>query len=295
MSRNSSSDLQIDFMFVGVPRSATTWFYKVLQEHPEVCVPKKKEFMPFDTDGNIRDSLVDQFLGCNKKKKGMFPISFFIEKGSADVIKKNFPNTKIIFCIRNPIERAYSHYQYLNKKGSLKTDTFEQAINDSLNINGFLKYGFYAKALERYIKVFEKNLLVIQYSDFKKNPKHILEITCKFIGITKPFKSKYISYYINQSNNRFYKTHVISKFTQFIYKKSSTYQQSIFGRRIVSFVKSIGGVYILDWIISQHKVPMSKNEKTSRGIKIETTIFLEKYYYSDIVKTKEIINRNIVL
>jgi hypothetical protein len=95
------------------------------------------------------------------------------DKETANRIKNILPDVKIIVLLRNPIDRAYSHYHMeLKKKREVNTD-FETAISKEIEFlqqgrsdyenaeTSYLIRGLYAYQLERYYHFFGKKQVMI--------------------------------------------------------------------------------------------------------------------------------------
>ena len=107
---------------------------------------------------------------------GEASVSYLFYDNVAEDIKKYNPNAKIIIMLRNPIERAFSHY-LMDYRLGLISDSFENIIakkskhkNAHLFYQQYIELGKYTKQIQRYLDFFEKeNILFIDYDDFKKN------------------------------------------------------------------------------------------------------------------------------
>ncbi|NDE33365.1 MAG: sulfotransferase [Gammaproteobacteria bacterium] len=87
---------------------------------------------------------------------------------AAALIQASHPNAKLIAVIRDPIQRALSHYR-MEKRDALIPDTFEEAIREelsdresgTLSRHGLLESGLYGEGLHRFLNYFPKNQLLI--------------------------------------------------------------------------------------------------------------------------------------
>jgi hypothetical protein len=99
------------------------------------------------------------------------------------LIHKHFPNVKIIACLRNPAERAYSDYRYNiqeNGRFTLYKD-FEDVLK---NDKDFVKRGFYFKQLKEYFELFPRgNILILFYEDLKRDPVEFIHGIYKFLDL----------------------------------------------------------------------------------------------------------------
>lgn len=101
-------------------------------------------------------------------------------------IKKLNPNLKIIFLMRNPIERAWSAFLMKVKQENLNYDNM--AISDIINIlssKGIIARGDYLTILKNWSSVFPKNQVYIDYYDnIKDNPKIVLSKIFRYLDVS---------------------------------------------------------------------------------------------------------------
>jgi len=114
-----NEDFKVDFIGIGAARRGTTWIYECLKEHPQICVSKIKEVRFFSDQRTYRKGMKyyqSFFNHCsgNKIKGEISPAYLWGKNGEnvASLIKKHFPGVKIFAVLRDPAERAYSHYHY---------------------------------------------------------------------------------------------------------------------------------------------------------------------------------------
>jgi len=207
-----------DFLIIGFPKCGTTSLYEYLIQHPDIYPPIGKEIDYFDR----------LYSRKNNWYKVKFPTAFqknFIEKilkrhfltGEATPryifhphaihrIKKTIPNSKFIVLLRNPIERAFSHYN-MNVKNGYEYQSFENAVkNEQKRIQGryekmsndpnfyswdydlfaYLEQGIYVEKLKRWMHVFPKEqFLIIQSEEFLENPPKIYYKALQFLNLGK--------------------------------------------------------------------------------------------------------------
>lgn len=165
-----------DFFIIGAAKSGTTTLFDMIVSHPDVCgIPdvKTKEPWYFGTS-----SLSLKWYRC------LFPIrkngklacdasTSLLPSLLAPVqISYVLPNTKFIAILRDPVNRALSHYEYDRRRGINVPTSFERAIelehthkeNDVSTVPQFFTYkwwGHYAEQLERWFSVFDRNQFLI--------------------------------------------------------------------------------------------------------------------------------------
>lgn len=121
------------FFVVGAQKAGTTALHHYLARHPDIFLPTVKETHFFD-DGHGEYRLgVEHYLDTYFRADAPRAIAgevdpeylFFPE--AAARIAGHFPDAKLIFVLRDPVARAYSHYQMTLSRGYERLD-FAQAI-----------------------------------------------------------------------------------------------------------------------------------------------------------------------
>lgn len=119
------------------------------------------------------------------------PLYLYSESASRN-IASTIPDVKIIAMLRNPVDRAYSHYSMMRRDGREPETNFLAALEmESGRIKAgwewgwhYASVGFYGQQLQRYLRLFpRKNLLVLLYDDFCIDPKGVLTQICEFLRI----------------------------------------------------------------------------------------------------------------
>ncbi|OGD67250.1 hypothetical protein A2442_00560 [Candidatus Campbellbacteria bacterium RIFOXYC2_FULL_35_25] len=193
-----NKNFKIDFLGVGTIRGGTTWVHECLKEHPQVCVPTPKETHFFNDSYKYQKGLTyySSFFKSKKcKVRGEINPGYLNNPMIAEKIKKNFPNIKILIFLRNPIERAWSHFLKHKNKGCNQIEKFEEILKKE---NIYINTGFYYKNIKKYIELFGKEkVLILIYEDLEKNPEKFIESIYSFIGVDKTFKPKVLSRKVN--------------------------------------------------------------------------------------------------
>ena len=191
-------DIWPNFFIVGAPRAGTTTLYDFLKRTKGVCMSSKKEPHYFS---NINPSFLYPIPIRNKKKYlSLFKISgkdkaigeastsYLVDPESACLIHKTISNAKIIIILRNPVERAFSHYLLRISGG--KVFSFSEAIKESLSSNAnyyqsiITKGSLYFEAVKRYYDIFGENQVkILIFEEFIKNTKNIVKDVLDFLGI----------------------------------------------------------------------------------------------------------------
>ncbi|MGH7814721.1 MAG: sulfotransferase [Candidatus Binataceae bacterium] len=172
--REAAGERWPDFFIVGAQNSATTSLYWHLRQHPQVFMPALKEPHHFSqlappnqlrflvTQVHSRSEYLKLFVpGRNTKTMGEASTSYLWEPGTAQRIHRENPNARIIAVLRDPVERAYSHYQMDRREGwqdrpfleALQAD--HAAPRKGYGISRlYVELGLYYEQIKRYLDLF---------------------------------------------------------------------------------------------------------------------------------------------
>src|SRR5688572_14326389 len=108
-----------DFLIVGAMRSGTTSLHKYLQAHPDVFVASGKEVHFFDRRyGRGLDWYRSRFAGVTTERVvGEATPAYMYDENAIARIAHDLPDARLIVVLRNPVDRAYSHYWRNRSRG----------------------------------------------------------------------------------------------------------------------------------------------------------------------------------
>ena len=125
---------RIDFIIAGTQKGGTTALYEYFRLHQNICMADKKELHFFDEDRyfekkNPNYSKYHRYFSPNEHSQIIgeaTPIYMYWNK-SIERIHVYNPKIKLIIILRNPIDRAFSHWNMERDKGR-ESRTFLKAI-----------------------------------------------------------------------------------------------------------------------------------------------------------------------
>ncbi len=191
----------IDFIGIGVPRAGTTWLAQCLLEHPEICFSEPKETNFFNRYAGY--SYAHHFKHCPVKSvKGEFTPLYYLDESIGQVIVELFPKIKLIVCLRDPAERAISHYVYdKNRFGNRRS--FQEVMDEKNNF--YIDSGFYYKHLKKFLDNFSRDQVFFVFQEeIKQNPKKIVVDLFSFLGVDKSFSPPSLGKDINLTSKSSY-------------------------------------------------------------------------------------------
>lgn len=177
-------------------RCGTTSLVRCLDHHPEVYVATPKEIHFFDKNFHRGVPWYSRhFTGArNHRAIGeATPLYMFDERVPARMASV-LPTVKLVAILRNPVDRAYSHYWQKRAYGSETLD-FADAIgaepertgsgNEThRRLHSYLARGRYLEQLRRYCEVYPRDsLLVCLFEEFRDTPSNTLSRVCRFLGV----------------------------------------------------------------------------------------------------------------
>jgi len=202
---------EVDFFVIGAARAGTTSLYNYLGQHPDIFLPLVKECNYFSRvesmikevyrdpkEGQeyhmriIRSYEVYKRLFKNARpgqSKGEVSPSYLFDIQTAQRIKAHNPKSRIVVSLRNPVERAYSHFQMHNATGYEPCDDFMQALNAPKNPiwgggNIYLEASRYYPQLKPYYDLFPREQIhVMVYEEWIQNPQTALKEVFGFLGL----------------------------------------------------------------------------------------------------------------
>lgn len=205
----------LDYLIIGTQKGGTTSLNYYLSEHPNIMSSMIKE-MPFWSNQ------IDRGLEWYFSHFPPIPPNYHCLVGEATPINFNspevaenlvkfFPNVKLILLLRNPIDRAVSHYyHWLSLKWELssfdeviqreidqlqdQTIDFWAKLNDS-TFQGYLAKGLYIYFIEKWIKIFPREqFLILSSEEFYANPDQGTTKVLNFLGLPEYHLSSYHQY-----------------------------------------------------------------------------------------------------
>ena len=281
---------KVDFFIVGAPKAGTTSLYHYLNEHSEIEMSSQKE-PDFFSDQSLqkkklyydknRIDTLEKYNSLFEREdvilRGDSSVSYlFYEDVPHKIITYN-PDAKIIIMLRNPIDRAFSHY-LMDYSLGLISESFETIIqkqskhkNANLFYQQYVQVSEYSKQIKRYLEVFSKdNIHFIDYEDFKNDTSDVVNSVFLFLGVNDDFQP-----YLKKKYNTY--TAPKNSLIRYVYS-------------FVAFRKMVAN------ILSKNLTKTIRNLFFTSGKKHNlpelTRNFLKKHFESDVRELSELLNKD---
>lgn len=207
-----------NFICVGAQKGGTTTLYNVLNKHDDIYMPKKKELHFFDhKEMEPIEKLEDHFRNSKTKQvRGeVTPYYMFHESGIKN-IHSVVPNAKIIILLRDPVERAISHYWHAVSKGFETLNIIQALKQENTRLktgkrtyhqrNSYATRSKYMHQIKRVSQFFEKNhILILKSEDLFAGKKEEWNRIYRHIGV----ESKRLG--VEVSNSRTKRTNITNQ------------------------------------------------------------------------------------
>jgi hypothetical protein len=192
-----------NFLIAGGVATGTSFLSAVLAKHPEIYLPRiqrpEPNFFHYSWKYNKGiDWYLDQWFhevenqqAIGERSSLLLPSDF-----AAKRLKASIPNIKLIFCLRNPIERTWGNYRFSVLEG-LEDLSFEKALDceikriseasgkwGEVQPNAYTWRSKYSKHLKKYIELFgRENILLIKSEEMGKSPHEHVKKVCEFLNV----------------------------------------------------------------------------------------------------------------
>lgn len=187
------------FICIGAQKAGTTWLHAMLKMHPDISLPSEKELHYWNRSRHRRaERLPDYLAKFQDTKPGgdITPAYALVPVGVIREIRRLNPGVRIIYIIRNPIDRAWSMARS-GLKSSNRRFTRDLVSTLQGRPPGSKKWfiahfhsaaskarGRYALTIQRWTSVFpEDQLLLLRYEDITRDPEGLLRRCCLHIGV----------------------------------------------------------------------------------------------------------------
>ncbi len=307
-------EMKPNFFVVGAAKSGTTSVYNYIKPHPDVYLSPIKEPNFFSTDIDIEkfsktykkeiEVDLDKFFQSgmkdeihltfirdkenylklfskvkNEKVIGEFSTSYLYSKEAAKNIKEFNPNAKIMMILRNPIERAFSHY-LMDLKIGYTNLSFMEALRQDIESHEkgwgithlYIEIGMYYEQVKRYLDNFDQSQIKIYLFDDLKNTGKFLNDLYEFLDLDK-------SLYFPDPSKRYNKG------------KAPKYKNLFYYSTQLGIVKLLRGI-LPNSLKSKAKKVLFSEQNIPKMTKEEKE-FLKEIFKEDIQNLSKLINRDL--
>jgi hypothetical protein len=195
---------KVAFLIAGTQKGGTSALASYLSEHPVIGMSKTKEVHFFDNDEYFAGGEVDyvryhaNFVATDRKRlHGEATPSYMYWEPAPLRVQNYNPAMKWIMLLRNPVTRAYSHWNWnrVHRRGRLDPLPFEQAIEAEAKRRdkalpsqdrrfSYVDRGFYSQQIRRIWRHFPvEQTLILRSDELQNSPQAALAQVTDFLGV----------------------------------------------------------------------------------------------------------------
>jgi hypothetical protein len=208
-------------LIIGAQRSGTTSLFNYLAQHPDVLPPLGKEIHYFDL----------HYARGVRWYRGRFPFSHRLRGGALTIDASPYylahplaperaaqllPEVKLVAVLRNPVDRAFSHYQHEVRDGRESLSFAEAIDREPARLAGeeerlrhepgyysyhhhrysYTRRGLYLQQLARWVQQYPRSrLLVLQSERLFREPAAVSAALYDFLGLRPHGLDQYTAFY----------------------------------------------------------------------------------------------------
>ena len=204
---NTDSKPVVDFLLIGATKAGTESIYDYFRRHTKGVAVRDKQQHYF-----CRGLFGPNYIGLEKEiaslseyqhlmptvnsgvKIGDFDCATLHGPNAPELVRQANPQAKVMVILRNPIERAYSHY-WMDVRECLESRPFLQAVQEdykkyaagSKEYCPLVRLGFYTEQIKAFKQSMgDGNVRVWLYDDYCEKPAVVLQEMAEFIGVALP-------------------------------------------------------------------------------------------------------------
>ena len=189
---------RLEFILAGAQKSGTTALHYFLSRHPNITMGDQQEIHFFDNDALFVSEVDYEELHKHYPLLGPSTIagdctpSYIYHKPAAERIWKYNPKAKLLILLRNPVDRAFAHWNMQRFRGREPLDFFDAVREEKTRIGGAPPYvdrGFYGEQHERLVILFPRDQVkAVKFEAFKEKHRETLTSIFSFLDL-EPLRS----------------------------------------------------------------------------------------------------------
>jgi hypothetical protein len=194
---------RLDFILAGAQKSGTTALHYFLSRHPKITMGDQQEIHFFDNDALfVSEPDYEQLhkhypLLAGSTIAGDCTPSYVYHEPAMERIWKYNPKIKLLILLRNPVDRAFAHWNMQRFRGREPLDFFDAVREEKTRIAGapraearrfaYVDRGFYGQQLARLFKFFPREQVkAVKFEDFREKQHQTLASIFSFLNLKSP-------------------------------------------------------------------------------------------------------------
>ena len=200
-----------NLIIIGAMKCGTSALHHYLSLHPEISMSKEKELNFFIRERNWEKGIAwyeSNFTGEAKIYGESSPdyTNYPLLSGVPQAMHSLIPDAKLIYMVRDPVERIISQYMH-NRWSGIETRNISEALRGAAGVpmeeTRYIRRSKYYMQLEQYLAYFPKShILIITQEDLFKRRQQTLRQVFQFLGVDGDFHSELFSNLVHESSEK---------------------------------------------------------------------------------------------
>lgn len=179
------NERQPAFIVIGAVKGATTWIAHQLRSHPALWLPGAEPHYfssEYERGPQWYASLFD--AAPPDRIIGEKSADYLAHPLAAARMASMLPDARLIVQLRDPVQRAYSDYCMLFRRGMVGSDPRKYLQGPDAGQSRFLSGGLYGAHLARFLLHYPRSQIhVVLYEDLRLHAERIIADVCAHIGV----------------------------------------------------------------------------------------------------------------
>ncbi|MAE69495.1 MAG: sulfotransferase [Gemmatimonadetes bacterium] len=200
VDNNPAGRERIDFVIGGTQKGGTSALDQYLRLHPDLCMAHRKEPHFFDNEEVFASQSVSvtpyhanfDWTDPERIRGEATPIYMYWSSTPRRIWQYN-PSMKWILILRNPIERAYSHWNMETQRNAERLPFFAAIEQERARVrthlphqhrrHSYIDRGYYCEQIRRIWHLFsQERTLILRNEELRRQPQATIHKICDFLG-----------------------------------------------------------------------------------------------------------------
>jgi Sulfotransferase domain len=204
----STKKVKVNFVIAGTQKGGTSALDQYLRLCPRIAMANRKELHFFDNEDYFLNRKVDYSIyhsSFSAKQPGCLfgeatPIYMYWYPAPRRIWDYN-PEMKWILILRNPVERAFSHWNMERDRGAEQLSFLDAIMKERVRcrdalphqhrVYSYIDRGFYTEQIRRIWHYFPvEQTLILRNEGLQEESRTSLDKVCEFLGVERPIHVK---------------------------------------------------------------------------------------------------------
>jgi len=269
-----------NFIIAGASKAGTEWLRLCLRKHSNIFIPKGQtpNYFSHQYDNGEEWYLSLFESATDQRAVGEKSTSYIIHPDAARRLHEFNPKADVFFVLRDPIERAYSHYKMRLRRGKVSEDV-DNVLDES---SPLVQEGLYHNHISRFVSLFSRNQIhVFLFDDLKSDPVGFLTKMYSRLGVDADFMPEMADqrYHVTKSRPRFQRLH-----NAVVAVIGELRRRTEWANRWIEYLRKEGYVNIFHRLNRGKPFPELSDKRRAE---------LAEFYQEDIEKLERMIGRDL--